>query len=295
MSPLLIAGRLTPPNVRLLRACRRLGAPARLLPPDEAVRRARPDEIVLGRIDVAPTLDGVEPGLDALRALEDAGQLVLNRADSIVAAHDKLETARALAAAALPHPWTSHVRPGDPLPAVDAPVVVKPRFGSWGADVILCASQDDLERTFEEVADRHWFLVHGALVQELLPPPGRDLRVLVAGGVAVGAISRHAAMGEWRTNVALGATRHRAVAPPEAAALAIEAAAAVGADLVGVDLLPVAGGYSVIELNGCVDFTGSYSAPGRNVFEDVVTALLYPQVAALAELQAAREELPVPT
>jgi [lysine-biosynthesis-protein LysW]--L-2-aminoadipate ligase len=298
MSPLLIAGRLTPPNVRLLRACRRLGAPARLLPPDEAARRAHPDEIVLGRVDVAPTLDGVEPGLDALRRLEAAGQLVLNRAGAIVAAHDKLATARALAQAGLPHPWTAHVRPGDPLPLVDEPVVVKPRFGSWGADVLLCASQEELEQTFEQIAERHWFQVHGALVQELLPPPGYDLRVLVAGGAAVGAISRHAAVGEWRTNVALGGTRHRAVPSEQAVELAVAAAAAIDADLVGVDLLPVDGGYAVIELNGCVDFTAAYSQPGRNVFEDVVTSLLFPQVAVLAELaelQAAREELPVVT
>ncbi len=95
MSPLLIAGRLTPPNVRLLEAARGLGAQARLLPPELAERRARPNETVLGRVDIRPGLDGVEPGLESLRRLEEAGVEVLNRADALLAAHDKLETATA--------------------------------------------------------------------------------------------------------------------------------------------------------------------------------------------------------
>ena len=39
-------------------------------------------------------------------------------------------------------------------------------------------------------------------------------------------------------------------------ALAVAAARAVGAELVGVDLLPTpAGGWTVLELNGAVEFT----------------------------------------
>ena len=74
----------------------------------------------------------------------------------------------------------------------------------------------------------------GALVQELIPPCGRDLRVLVAGGRVVGAIQRVAAPGEWRTNVALGGHRV-AVSEPSADAceLALLAAEARDADLVG--------------------------------------------------------------
>ena len=45
------------------------------------------------------------------------------------------------------------------------------------------------------------------------------------------------------------------------------AAKAIGADLVGVDLIPVDGGYTVIELNGAVDFHRDYSFPGEDVYE----------------------------
>jgi len=296
MSPLLIAGRLTPPNVRLLGAARELGAQARLLPPESAEDHARPNETVLGRVDVRAELDGVEPGLESLRRLERAGLEVLNRADALLAAHDKLETATRLRRAGLPHPWTLHVPPGADTPLVDTPVVLKPRFGSWGADVVRCDTQRELRREFARLSTRPWFRDQGMLVQELLLPPRADLRILVACGEVVGAISRRAAPGEWRTNVSLGGTRERAVPSPEARRLAVAAAAAIGGDLVGVDLLPTAGGYVVLELNGCVDFNDEYSLPGGDVFADAIEPLLFPYVAELAQrLRSSEDELPVLT
>ena len=124
-----------------------------------------------------------------------------------------------------------------------------------------------------ELAARPWFQRHGALVQELVPPLGHDLRLVVAGGEVVGAIRRTAAPNEWRTNVALGARREPAQPSPVAVGLALEAAAAIGADLVGVDLLPVGPGrYTVLELNGAVDFTVDYS-PRSDAFRDALFAL----------------------
>jgi glutathione synthase/RimK-type ligase-like ATP-grasp enzyme len=97
-------------------------------------------------------------------------------------------------------------------------------------------------------------------VQELMPPQGSDLRIVIAGGAVVGAIERVARKGEWRTNVALGAQRRQVEPPPFACMLALEAAAAAGGDLIGVDLLPDGeGGWVVLELNGAVEFTREYS------------------------------------
>jgi RimK family alpha-L-glutamate ligase len=252
-----------------------------VLPPRRALELLVAGDVAVGRLDVRPTLDGVEPGLWALAALAERGVTVLNPPSALLTAHDKLLTARALVRAGLPHPRTRLVLPGDAVD-VDGPVVVKPRFGSWGEDVVRCADGGEVERALTALERRPW-AGQGALVQELVPPRGHDLRVVVAGGAVVGAIRRCAAPGEWRTNVALGGRREPAVPPPEACALAVAAATAAGADLVGVDLLPAGDGWVVLELNGAVDFTRAY-ARARDVFATAVAAL---SEAAVAEPAAA--------
>ena len=146
------------------------------------------------------------------------------------------------------------------MPELDPPVVFKPRFGSWGEDVIRCDSYEEIDATIELLRQRAWFDATGAVAQKLIAPRGYDLRILVAGGVVVGAVRRVAAPGEWRTNVALGAKREPVDPPEEARAIALAAAAAAGGDLVGIDLLPAdVGTWVVLEVNGAVDFNSTYS------------------------------------
>jgi glutathione synthase/RimK-type ligase-like ATP-grasp enzyme len=71
--------------------------------------------------------------------------------------------------------------------------------------------------------------------------------------------------------------------PTEARELAVAAARAIEADLVGVDLLPTpSGSHIVIELNGAVEFNEQYARDGEDVFERALAALLHDQVAAVA-------------
>jgi RimK family alpha-L-glutamate ligase len=260
-------------NRGLLEAAATLGLDAVVLSPEQTAGRLRTGDVALGRLDVLPTLDGTERGLETLRTLEEQGVLVLNRAAALLAAHDKLTTALRLAARGLPHPPTAHADAATDLP-FDFPVVVKPRFGSWGRDVTVCRSRLELERHLRSLGRKAWFRRQGALVQELVQPQGYDLRVLVAAGEIVGAVKRVAAPGEWRTNIALGGSRIAAAPPPQACLIALGAAAALGTDLVGVDLLPDGdGGWVILELNGAVDFTPEYSLDGESVFERVVQIL----------------------
>jgi RimK family alpha-L-glutamate ligase len=269
----ILAMRETETNLALARASLALGVPATVMTPEQALTALRPGDIALGRLDVLPTLDGVEDGLWHLRLLERRGVRVLNPATALVAAHDKLLTSRRLEAAAVPTPATWHLgqRPRR-LDELAPPLVLKPRFGSWGVDVVRCDHVEAMVEALATLRERPWFPQHGVLAQALIAPRGHDLRVLVAGDVVVGAVQRVAAPGEWRTNVALGAVRRKAVPPPSAAALALAAAAAVGGDLVGVDLLPVDDGWTVLEVNGAVDFTPAYAECG--VFGAAVAALL---------------------
>ena len=97
---------------------------------------------------------------------------------------------------------------------------------------------------------------------------------MVAAGHALGAIERVAAPGEWRTNISLGGARRPVEPPAGACELAVAAAAAVGADLAGVDLLPLpGGGHVVLEVNGTPDFTRQYRREG-DVYVAVVRALV---------------------
>jgi [lysine-biosynthesis-protein LysW]--L-2-aminoadipate ligase len=244
-----------------------------VLDPHTALRQLAAGTAALGRLDVLDTVDGVEPGLWQLERLAARGVIVLNPATALRLSHDKAATASALRAASLPHPETrfvEHPYADAPLPF---PLVLKPRFGSWGRDVMLCSDQRDYDNALQTLASRPWYRRTGAIAQELVPPLGHDLRVLVAGGEVVGAVRRVAAPGEWRTNVALGATRVPAEPPPKACALALAAAAALGADLVGVDLLPIGPGrFVVLEVNGAVDF-GEIYAPAGDVFGSAMRAL----------------------
>jgi RimK family alpha-L-glutamate ligase len=270
----IVGSPMSPTNRRLLEAARALGLDAFVLPAREAARSLEAGDIALGRLDVLSTLDGPEPGLAALRALEDRGVHVLNRAASVVAAHDKLVTAIKLATRGLPHPRTAHVGAVTELDLA-FPVIVKPRFGSWGRDVVVARDRAELERHVSALGPIAWFRRHGALVQELVPPQGYDLRIVVAAGEVVGAVKRLAADGEWRTNIALGGRRETVDPPPQARLVALGAVAALGMDLVGVDLLPDGdGGWVVLELNGAVDFTPEYGLGGANVFARVVETLV---------------------
>ena len=271
----LVARSSTPTNVALASAGAD-GPTWETMSPEVALETLLVGDAALGRLDVLPTLDGVEDGLWALGALAARGVVVLNEAAALLGAHDKLLTAWLLRRAGVEHPPTVLIRPGRPFPAVRPPVVVKPRFGSWGKDVLRCEDESTLLATLEELADKTWFHRHGALVQELVPPQGYDLRVLVAANRALGAIYRVAAEGEWRTNIALGGTRSPVPELPLAAStLAIDAARATGTSLAGVDLLPCAEGeWTVLEVNGAVEFTREYETSG-DVFAEVRSELAH--------------------
>jgi [lysine-biosynthesis-protein LysW]---L-2-aminoadipate ligase len=268
-----VAHRHSPTNEALVAAARACGLDSELVDPHRALSLLEPGDIALARLDVREELDGIERGTGELERLAACGVDVRNRPAALIVAHDKLLTARTLRLAGLPHPQATLISPGLPVAVPELPVVLKPRFGSWGREVERCTTAEELDDALVRLHRKAWFREHGALAQELVEPRGWDLRLVVAAGRVVGAACRIAQRGEWRTNAALGAQVEPVDPPPIARELALAAAQAARADLVGVDLLPTQRGFVVLELNGAADFRPVY-APFRNVFADAVEALL---------------------
>ena len=281
MKLFVVAWREAPAAVALTGAGRRLGLETAVLTPPEVARRAVPEDLVLAYLDVRPSLEGVEPGVAKLRGMRTRGVTVLNGPEALLACHDKLVTALRLGRAGLPHPETAYLSAASSRRDVSRlrfPLVVKPRFGSRGEHVSRCDDSEALGAVLARLRKTGWFRRQGALIQELVPPAGHDLRLLVAGGRVVGAVRRIASPGEWRTNVALGAVRRPVQPQPSECELAVAAASAVGADLAGVDLIPRPdGSFAVLEVNGAPEFTAAYSLDGRDVFEAVLVSLLLPE------------------
>ena len=262
----IVAHRNSETNEGLVTAGESLDIHTIRLTPREALCSLQPGDIALGRLDVRETLDGIEDGLRELDKLAATRVVVLNPSAALAAAHDKLLTSRALRRAGLPHPHTWLIAEGLPVPVPELPVVLKPRFGSWGRDVTLCRTHDEVQ-----AATRRLYTENGVLAQELVPPRGWDARLIVAGGRVVGAARRIAADGEWRTNVSLGGRSVPFQPPALARTLAVLAADALHTDLVGVDLLPTRNGWMIAELNGAVDFRPWY---GEGVFVAALVELL---------------------
>ena len=269
-----VAHRRSATNEALVAAARASGFDSELLEPHVALTSLEPGDVALARLDVREGLDGIERGTGELERLVAGGVDVRNPPGSLIVAHDKLLTARTLRLAGLPHPHTTLLSAALPAAVPELPLVLKPRFGSWGRDVERCSTAEELDAALVRLQQKRWFREHGALAQELVDPRGWDLRLVVAGGQVVGAACRIARGDEWRTNAALGGQVEPVDPPPIARALALAAARATHGDLVGVDLLPTPnGGFLVLELNGAVDFRPLY-APSRDVHADVVAALL---------------------
>jgi ribosomal protein S6--L-glutamate ligase len=272
MKHAIIAWERTPTNVALARAADWL-----LLNPVRALKVLRSGDVALARLDVRQTLDGIEVGMEALGELSARGVSILNDPSVLLSTHDKLLTARLLGGAGIPHPTTHLATAVSPTREWTGPVVVKPRFGSWGNHVVRCESAEELCSHLESIAGYRWFQSGGAIVQELVPPSGFDLRLVVARGRVVGAVNRVCADGEWRTNIALGAQRVPATPSAGAVRLALGAAAVVNGSFVGVDLLPTeGGGWIVLEINGAVELTDDYSFVG-DVFAAAAEALSDPR------------------
>jgi RimK family alpha-L-glutamate ligase len=139
-------------------------------------------------------------------------------------------------------------------------VIVKPLFGSMGLGMVRVTDEEMAYRVFRTVET-----IRGVYyLQRTIDHEGRDYRVFVVDGRVLGAIERTA--DGWRTNISRGGQAKATRLPDGWAALAVRAAAAVGAEYAGVDLLPGRDGtVYVLEVNGIPGWRGLQEATGIDV------------------------------
>jgi ribosomal protein S6--L-glutamate ligase len=201
------------------------------------------------------SLEQVVFRMDCLARYEAAGGVVVNPARAIEAAVDKFLTTAKLAAAGLLTPRTICCQTADEALAAFAQlggdVVLKPLFGSEGRGITRLNDEALALRAFRMLAQLGAVLY----LQEFIPHAGCDLRLLVIGSRIL-SMRRTNAL-DWRTNISRGAAAEAFVPNDEQVALARRAAAAVGAPLAGVDLLPGADGrLYTIEVNAVPGWRG---------------------------------------
>ncbi len=230
-------------------------------------------DAVLARIIPGGSLEQLIYRVDALHWLENRGLRVVNSPRAIERSVDKFYTTTLLHDAGLLVPETVVCeRVEDAMAAVRSmgDVVIKPIFGSLGHGMVRVSDPDvalRVVRALDQIRSVFY-------VQRAIDHSGRDLRVFVVGGRVLGAIERRAPAGEWRTNVAIGGSATAVDISPEVERVALRAAAAVGADYAGVDVLPARdGALYVLEVNGIPGWEGLQQATGLDVAAAIVEHL----------------------
>jgi RimK family alpha-L-glutamate ligase len=226
-------------------------------------------DVVVVRAIPRGSLEQIVFRVDALHALAAVGVRAVNGALAIEHTIDKFLASALLAVAGVPTPRTvACERADDALAAFDelgSDVIVKPLFGSMGFGMARVEDRDVAQRVFRalEIERAVYYL------QETLPHDGVDVRALVVGDRVVAAIERVGT--GWRANLARGARARPVVLDGDRARMCVRAAAAVGADYAGVDVLRAADGRDyVLEVNGIPGWRGVEEATGV----DVATALV---------------------
>jgi RimK family alpha-L-glutamate ligase len=226
---------------------------------------------VLARIIPSGSLEQIIFRVDALHRLEERGVPVMNSPRAIERTVDKFWTSALLEQCGIPTPETIVCeRVDEAFEAFRAlgDVIVKPLFGSMGLGMVRVSDEEMAFRVFRTIEQ-----IRGVFyLQKTIDHEGRDIRAFVVGGQVLAAIERRS--DGWRTNLARGGSAESLPLPADWAALAVRAAAAVGADYAGVDLLPSRRGeVYVIEVNGIPGWRGLQEATGLDVAGAVIEHL----------------------
>jgi tetrahydromethanopterin:alpha-L-glutamate ligase len=237
-----------------------------------------PDAVVV-RSMLGGTFEAVTLRLGVLHALRERGVMVWNDARAIERCVDKSTTSFLLSRAGIATPPTWATESYEQARAVaqreteGAALVLKPLFGSQGRGLRLIGNPDDLPQPGNVAGGGVYYLQRFMAVER---DGFHDFRLLVLQGRVIAAMQRRSA--HWITNVKRGGRPVAAVVNDEMKALAVQAAAAVGADFAGVDIVYAADQRpTVLEVNSMPAWSGLQKVTSINiasVFVEALTAAL---------------------
>lgn len=206
---------------------------------------------------------GRQVQLERARAFAATGATVVNDVEAHVGAMDKWTQATRFDTAGVAHPPTA-LEPA--LLAGSGPVVCKPRRGHGGLGV---TRHEHLPTT----------LAPDTLLQRFVE--GEECRVIVVDGRVVSWATKAPAPGDFRGNLATGATMAPRAPSPDVATIACRAVRALGLAIAGVDVLVTDAGPVVLEVNATPTLFGPTVAATREAADavaDYLVALLAPKV-----------------
>jgi RimK family alpha-L-glutamate ligase len=204
-----------------------------------------------------------------IRHLERLSVPVVNSSEAIAVARDKLHTMEVLVYHKLPTPKTMLAKFPLNLELIaeefQFPLIVKSIAGSRGKGVFLCETPGQMEDLMDILELSKKEDVYYVIQEFVAGSKGKDIRVMIVGGRAIGAILREAQQGKYKANISRGGAGKPFELNPEVEWLSLEAARVLGLDIAGVDILFDGEGYKVCEANSGPGFNGFEMTTGLNV------------------------------
>ncbi len=225
-------------------------------------------DAVIPRIGASVTFYGTA----VVRQFETMGVYTLSKSQAISVSRDKLCSNQILARAGIDLPVTAFARSVKDTNSViemvgGAPLVIKLHEGTQGNGVVLAQTK----KAAESVIDAFRQLDANILVQEFVKEAGgSDVRCLVVGGRVVAAMLRHAAPGDFRSNLHRGGNAEVAKLTTKERRTAVRAAKALGLNVAGVDLLRSERGPLVLEVNSSPGLEGIETTTGVDVAGEII-------------------------
>jgi ribosomal protein S6--L-glutamate ligase len=225
-------------------------------------------DAVIPRIGASVTFYGAA----VVRQFETMGVYSLASASGITRSRDKLRALQLLAREGIALPVTAFARSVKDTDSVidvvgGAPLIIKLLEGTQGSGVVLA----ETKKAAESVIDAFRQLDANILVQEFVKEAGgSDVRCIVVGGRVVAAMLRHAAPGDFRSNLHRGGRAEATKLSTKERRTAVKAAKALGLNVAGVDLLRSDRGPLVLEVNSSPGLEGIETATGVDVAGEMI-------------------------